>query len=40
MIYFQFIVQKNFIKKNKKNKKLYISFVMRRKVGNAVKETE
>jgi len=28
---------KNFIKKNEKNKKLYISFVMRKKVGNAVK---
>ena len=28
---------KNFIKENKKNKKLYISFVMRKKVGNAVK---
>ena len=28
---------KNFIKKNQKPKKLYISFVMRKKVGNAVK---
>ena len=28
---------KNFIKENKKNKKLYISFVMRKKTGNAVK---
>ena len=28
---------KNFIKKTKENKKLHISFVMRKKVGNAVK---
>ena len=28
---------KNFLNKNKKGKKLYISFVMRRKIGNAVK---
>ena len=28
---------KNFIKKKGSNKKLYISFVMRKKVGNAVK---
>ena len=28
---------KNFIKKKSNNKKLYISFVMRKKVGNAVK---
>tara|TARA_B100001029_G_C14862615_1_gene339930 strand:+ start:350 stop:712 length:363 start_codon:yes stop_codon:yes gene_type:complete len=28
---------KNFIKKNQKPKKLYISFVMRKKIGNAVK---
>jgi len=28
---------KNFIKKTKGNKKLYISFVMKKKIGNAVK---
>ena len=28
---------KNFIKKTKENKKLYVSFVMRKKIGNAVK---
>tara|TARA_Y100001970_G_scaffold216535_1_gene265052 strand:- start:291 stop:749 length:459 start_codon:yes stop_codon:yes gene_type:complete len=28
---------KNFIKKTKENKKLYISFVMKKKIGNAVK---
>ena len=28
---------KNFVKKTKENKKLHISFVMRKKVGNAVK---
>ena len=28
---------KNFIKKSKENKKLYISFVMKKKIGNAVK---
>ena len=28
---------KNFIKKTKENKKLYISFIMKKKIGNAVK---
>ena len=31
---------KNFIDKNKLNKKLYISFVMRKKIGNAVKRNK
>ena len=29
--------KKNFIDKNKNNKKLYISFVLKKKIGNAVK---
>tara|TARA_A100001037_G_scaffold303139_1_gene336378 strand:+ start:850 stop:1302 length:453 start_codon:yes stop_codon:yes gene_type:complete len=31
---------KNFMDKNKLNKKLYISFVMRKKIGNAVKRNK
>ena len=31
---------KNFINKSKENKKLYISFVMRKKIGNAVKRNK
>ena len=34
--YFTIYRKKNFIKKTIKNKKLYISFVMRKKIGNAV----
>ena len=29
--------KKNFIKKNNESKKLYISFIMKKKIGNAVK---
>ena len=35
--YFSIYRKKNFIKKTKNNKKLYISFVMKKKIGNAVK---
>ena len=35
--YFSIYRKKNFINKTKDNKKLYISFVMKKKVGNAVK---
>ena len=35
--YFSIYRKKNFINKTKDNKKLYISFVMKKKIGNAVK---
>ena len=35
--FFSIYRKKNFIKKTKNNKKLYISFVMKKKIGNAVK---
>tara|TARA_B100002051_G_scaffold273516_1_gene312464 strand:+ start:108 stop:470 length:363 start_codon:yes stop_codon:yes gene_type:complete len=38
--YFTIYRAKNFINKSKENKKLYISFVMRKKIGNAVKRNK
>ena len=38
--YFSIYRSKNFLKKTKYNKKLHISFVMKKKIGNAVKRNK